>query len=63
MFTPQVFTPTGEPKDNGLFLAGEDEGIFYVDLDIASLRLWRQHEVWGKAYRRPQAYRHLTGRE
>lgn len=63
VFTPQVFTPTGEPKDNGLFLAGEDEGIFYVDLDIASLRLWRQHEVWGKAYRRPQAYRHLTGRE
>lgn len=62
VFTPQVFTPDGEPKDNCLFLAGEEEGLFYVDLDIPALRSWRQHEVWGSAYRRPQAYRQLTGR-
>lgn len=61
VFTPFVFGPDG-PRENRLFCAGDtQEGIFCVDLDMQALRTWRQENVWGEKYRRPQAYRRLSG--
>lgn len=45
-----------EARDTCIFEAGEEEGIFMVELDVDMLRRYREHEVHGNAYRRPQKY-------
>lgn len=45
-----------DSRDTCVFEAGEEEGIFMVELDVDMLREYREHEVHGNAYRRPQKY-------
>lgn len=39
-----------------LVMAGEVEGIFIAEFDLAELRQARARSIWGNAYRRPQRY-------
>ncbi len=43
-------------RDTCLFLADENEGIFLAELDLSLLRFYRENEVHGNTYRRPEKY-------
>ena len=47
-------------RDTCILQAGEEEGIFVASLDLEQLRRYRQSEVHGNAYRRPEKYGLLT---
>ena len=51
--------PNGQPREQLVFEAGEDEGIYLVRLDLDALREYRGRETMGDAYRKPGAYRRL----
>jgi predicted amidohydrolase len=36
--------------------AGEAEGVYLAGFDLDKIRAWREHEVWGNAFRRPSCY-------
>lgn len=40
--------------------AGPEETILYVNVDLASLRFYRERTIWGDSYRRPHRYDDLT---
>jgi predicted amidohydrolase len=43
---------------------GEDqEDILLAEFDLDQLRDYRQHEVWGNAFRRPAKYQALLSQE
>lgn len=46
-------------RDTCVFEAGEEEGVFTCELDIDMLRAYREMEVHGNAYRRPEKYSQL----
>lgn len=50
-------------RDTCLLQAGEDEGVYIAELDVAQLRRYRETEVHGNAYRRPTKYGLLTAEE
>lgn len=41
-------------RDTCVFEAGEEEGIYLAELDLKMLRRYREREVHGNAYRRPE---------
>lgn len=43
-------------RDTCILQAGEEEGIYVAGLDLARLRRYRESEVHGNAYRRPEKY-------
>jgi predicted amidohydrolase len=43
-------------RDMTVAAAGEDEGIYLAEFDLAKLRAYRESEVWGNAYRKPGRY-------
>ena len=43
-------------RDTCVLDAGEKEGIFIAELDLEMLRAYREKEVHGNAYRRPEKY-------
>lgn len=43
-------------RDTCVFRADENEGVFITELDLAQLRAYRESEVHGNAYRRPEKY-------
>jgi hypothetical protein len=47
-------------RETCLVEAGEEEGVYLAAFDMARLRAWREHEVWGNAYRKLRAYQPLT---
>lgn len=47
-------------RDMKLVEAGEAEGIYLAQFDLAALRDYRQRETWGNAFRRPRRYGMLT---
>jgi N-carbamoylputrescine amidase len=47
-------------RDMLLVEAGEGEGVYLARFDMDRLRAYREHEVWGNAYRRPGLYHPLT---
>ncbi|MBW8092879.1 carbon-nitrogen hydrolase family protein [Streptomyces hygroscopicus] len=53
----------GRPRDTLVIEAGEAEGIYPAVFDLDALRDYRRRESWGNAFRRPAAYRSLTGHE
>ena len=55
-----AFGPDETSLDMKLVEADEAEGVFLAVFDLARLRDYRQHEVWGNAYRRPRLYSALT---
>lgn len=59
-FDGMAFTRDGLSRNTRLVEAGEEEGIFMAAFDLDRLRLWRKHEVWGDAYRKPGRYTSLV---
>lgn len=47
-------------RDTCLLLAGGAEGVYFAELDLDMLRGYRESEVHGNAYRRPDKYALLT---
>lgn len=47
-------------RDTCVFKADSTEGVYVAELDIDMLRHYRENEVHGNAYRRPQKYHALT---
>ena len=48
-----------ESRDMCILEAGEDDGIYYADIDLTLLRAYRSNEVHGNAYRHPEKYKIL----
>lgn len=59
-YTPIVFDPHERPLDPLLARADADPGLVPFAFDVAAIRRWREREVWGAAYRRPDAYHRLA---
>jgi len=51
------------PVEALLVEAGEEEGVYLADFDMARLRAYRQRETWGNAFRKPRSYNLLTSPE
>lgn len=49
-----------DSRDTCILEAGETEGIYIAELDVAQLRKYREMEVHGNAYRHPGKYGILT---
>ena len=43
-------------RDTCILEAGEGEGIYIADVPVDTLRAYRETEVHGNAYRRPEKY-------
>ena len=50
-------------RDMLLTKGSEQEGIFTAEIDLAKLRVYRQHEVWGNAFRKPATYKALLSQD
>ena len=50
-------------RDTCMLEAGEGEGVYIAELDVDTLRRYRETEVHGNAYRRPELYSKLVGEE
>lgn len=59
-FSGICFAADGTPLDQRLVEAGSGEGIHLATFDLDALRGYREHEVWGDAYRKPGAYASLV---
>lgn len=55
-----AFNPGESNRDMRLVEAGEAEDVYLAEFDLARLRAYRQHEVWGNAFRKPRSYQPLT---
>jgi predicted amidohydrolase len=55
--------PNGQPRDQLVLQAGDNEGVYLASLDLGALREYRRRETMGDAYRKPRAYRHLRSEE
>ena len=53
----------GRGRDTLVVEAGEGEGIYLADFPLDRMRRYRESEVHGNAYRRPELYSELTARE
>ncbi len=61
VFDGVVYLPELEgSRDTCILQAGEEEGIYIACLDLEQLRRYREREVHGNAYRRPEKYSLLT---
>ncbi len=59
-FQPIPWDENGRAREMALFVAGEEaEGLFLAEYDLDELRAYRQSEMMGDAFRRPDAYRPL----
>ena len=45
-----------EPRETVLVEAGEEEGVYSADFDMEEIRAYREREVWGNAFRKPNRY-------
>lgn len=50
-------------RDTLIIEAGQREGIYIADFPVAKMRLYRETEVHGNAYRRPEKYAKLLDNE
>jgi predicted amidohydrolase len=66
-----VMTNYPAPQNNGqsvicnaageqVALAPDQQGLYFADLDLGSLRFFRERSIWGDSWRRPQRYKSLT---
>lgn len=58
-FSPIVFDERGQSVENTIFHAGDDEGIYIAEFDLAAIRDYRDRECWGAKYRKPAVYERL----
>jgi predicted amidohydrolase len=62
-YDPIGFNPDETSRDPLIIEAGETEGLYMADFDLARLRDYRQRETWGNAFRRPRLYGALVAQE
>jgi N-carbamoylputrescine amidase len=62
-FSPICFGDDEGSRDPLIIEAGEVEGVYLAEFDLDKIRAWREHEVWGNAFRRPSHYSLLTSPE
>ncbi len=63
-FDGMVYPPGGaDSRDTLILEAGEEEGIFLADFPLDQMRIYREAEVHGNAYRRPDKYGLLLSEE
>jgi len=55
-YSPIAFDAAEDVVDQTLVEAGEDEGVFLAEFDLAAMRRYRESSVWGRRFRRPGAY-------
>lgn len=63
LVSPICFDGQEGSVENVLLEAGDEEGIYIVELDLDVLREYRSREAWGNAYRKPFAYGPLLDEE
>jgi predicted amidohydrolase len=59
-FSPVCFGDDERGRDPLVIEAGEAEGVYLAEFDLAAIRAWRAREAWGNAFRRPSRYSMLT---
>ena len=59
-FDPVSFDEDEEGVDPLIVEAGESEGVYIAEFDMDRIRAYREHEVWGNAFRKPRCYDLLT---
>ena len=59
-FSPICFDEQGRSLNPLVIEAGEAEGVYIAEFDMDKIRAWREHEVWGNAFRKPRRYSLLT---
>ncbi len=59
-FHPCVYDDDEGSRDTLVARAGEDEEICPARFDLDELRAWREREVWGMKFRRPELYGRLV---
>jgi predicted amidohydrolase len=57
---PLAFNEQGSSINPLIIEAGEREGFYLAEFDLAALRSYREREAWGNTYRKPRAYSLLT---
>jgi len=63
-FDGMAYLPEEESsRDTCILEAGEEEGVFIARFPIERMRRYRQQEVHGNAYRRPECYEPLISKE
>ncbi|MBK1962370.1 carbon-nitrogen hydrolase family protein [Listeria ivanovii] len=63
-FSPIVFDDYGNYLDNLLLQADDvSEEIYIAEFDLDAIREFRKAEVWGNAYRKPEAYKTLVNQK
>lgn len=56
-FSPICWDHNGRCIDNTIFVADElNEGIFYADFNMDSIRRYREHEMMGNTFRKTKSY-------
>jgi hypothetical protein len=48
-------------RDHTVVNCGTDEGITIAEFDLDALRAYRQREMWGDKWRRPETYTRISG--
>ena len=61
VFDGMAFQSDGQPRDHQLLQVGDEEGVFVARVDLDSIRAYRARETQADTYRKPAAYRRLTG--
>jgi len=59
-FDAVAFDENEEAVDTLVVEAGESEGVYLAEFDMDRIRKYREHEVWGNAFRKPRCYDLLT---
>lgn len=58
-FDGMAFRKDESSRNHLVIEAGESDGIYIADFNIAELRSYRKREVWGDAYRKVNTYKNL----
>ena len=62
-FDAVAFDENGGAQNTLIVEAGEEEGVYVAAFDMDKIRAYREREVWGNAFRKPQRYGLLTSSE
>jgi len=62
-FNAVFYAKDGEPVNPLIIEAGEEEGVYLADFNLAEIRSYRECETWGNAFRKPRLYELLISPE
>jgi predicted amidohydrolase len=51
------------PRDTLIIEAGEAEGVYIAEFNVENIRKYREEEIWGNSYRKPNKYSILISEE